>query len=75
MQFVPKGLINNIPELIQIKAWPRPGDKPLSEPIMVILLTQRNPASMSSSRLCLNYLICHTLICINQHFKSWLLMC
>ena len=26
------GLINNIPALIQIMAWCRPGDKPLSEP-------------------------------------------
>ena len=31
--------INNIPTLIQIMAWRRPGDKPLSEPMMVKLLT------------------------------------
>ena len=37
--FVPKGPINNIPALVQIMAWRRPGDKPLSEPIMVILPT------------------------------------
>ena len=30
-----KGLINNIPELVQIMAWCRPGDKPLSEPMIV----------------------------------------
>ena len=30
------GLINNIPALVQIMAWRRTGDKPLSEPIMVI---------------------------------------
>ena len=35
LKFVPKGLINNIPALVQIMAWRRPGDKPLSEPIMV----------------------------------------
>ena len=34
-KFVPKGPINNIPALIQIMAWCRPGDKPLSEPMMV----------------------------------------
>ena len=28
---MPKGPINNIPALVQIMAWPRPGDKPLSE--------------------------------------------
>ena len=38
-KFVPKGLINNIPALVQIMAWRRPGDKPLSEPLMVSLLT------------------------------------
>ena len=37
--FVPKGQINNIPSLFQIMAWRRPGDKPLSEAIMVSLLT------------------------------------
>ena len=39
MKFVPKGPINNIPALVQIMAWRRPGDKPLSEPMMVILTT------------------------------------
>ena len=34
---VPKGQINNIPALVQIMAWRRPGDKPLSEPMMVSL--------------------------------------
>ena len=31
--------INNIPSLVQIMVWRRPGDKPLSEPILVNLLT------------------------------------
>ena len=39
LKFVPKGPINNIPALVQIMAWRRPGDKLLSEPIMVSLLT------------------------------------
>ena len=39
LKFVPKGPINNIPALDQIMAWRRPGDKPLSEPIMVRLAT------------------------------------
>ena len=39
LKFVPKGPINNIPALVQIMAWRRPGDKPLSEPIMVSLTT------------------------------------
>ena len=39
LKFVPNGLMNNIPALVQIMAWRRPGDKPLSEPMMVNLLT------------------------------------
>ena len=35
LKFVPKGPINNISTLVQIMAWCRPGDKPLSEPMMV----------------------------------------
>ena len=38
MKFVPKGPINNIPALVQIMTWRRPGNKPLSEPMMVCLL-------------------------------------
>ena len=39
LKFVPKGPINNIPALVQIMAWRRPGDKPLSEQMMVSLPT------------------------------------
>ena len=39
LKFVPKVRIYNIPALVQIMAWCRPGDKPLSEPMMVSLLT------------------------------------
>ena len=39
LKFVPKGPINNIPALVQIMAWRHPGDKPLSEPMMMGLLT------------------------------------
>ena len=38
LKFVLKGSINNIPALVQIMAWRLPGDKPLSEPMMVSLL-------------------------------------
>ena len=34
LKFVPKGLIDNIPALVQIMAWRRIGDKPLSEPML-----------------------------------------
>ena len=39
LKFVPKGPTNNIPALVQIMAWRRQGDKPLSEPMMVSLST------------------------------------
>ena len=39
LKFIPKGPINNIPALVQIMAWRRPGDKPLSEPMMDSLST------------------------------------
>ena len=38
LKFLQKGPINNIPALVQIMAWRWWGDKPLSEPVMVILL-------------------------------------
>ena len=39
LKFVPKVPINNIPALVLIMAWRRPGDKPLSEAILVSSLT------------------------------------
>ena len=39
LKFVPKGQINHIPALVQTMTRRRPGDKPLSEPMMVSLLT------------------------------------
>ena len=53
LKFVPKGLINNIPALVQVMAWRRPGDKPLSEPMMVSLLTWRIYASLGLNELTL----------------------
>ena len=35
--FVPKVRINNIPAFVQIMAWRHPGDKPLSESVMISL--------------------------------------
>ena len=38
LRFVPKVRVNNIPALVQIMAWRRPGDKPSSEPMVIQLL-------------------------------------
>ena len=60
LNFVRKVPINNIPTLVQIMAWRRSGAKPLSEPMMVRLLTQmcvtRPQWVNSSSRQCIHYL-------------------
>ena len=39
LKYVHKGSIDNNPVLVQIMAWRRSGDKPLSEPMMIISLT------------------------------------
>ena len=39
LKFVPNGQNNNILALVQIMAWRRPGDKPLSEAMMIRLPT------------------------------------
>ena len=64
LKFVPKVRINNIPSLVQIMAWRQPGDRPLSEPMMVSLLTHISvtrpqwvkawKAGMTSTGLCVN---------------------
>ena len=48
LKFVSKGQINNIPTLVQIMAWRRPGGEPLSEPLMTQLTDayMRHSASM-----------------------------
>ena len=39
LRYVSKGPIDNKPALVQIMAWRRSGDKPLSEPMMISLPT------------------------------------
>ena len=39
LKFVPRCPINNIPASVQIMVWGRTCDKPLSEPLVIILLT------------------------------------
>ena len=39
LKFFPKGPVDNNPALVQIRAWRRPGDRPLSEPMLVSVLT------------------------------------
>ena len=62
LKFVPKGPIYNIPALVQI-IWRRPGDKPLSEPMMVSLPTH---ICVASPQWVKPYLI--------GHCKTWYVM-
>ena len=49
LKFIPKGMINNIPALVQTMAWHHPGDKPLSEPIMAYFADAYMRRSVSMS--------------------------
>ena len=40
LKFVSNGQINNNPVLVEVMAWRRAGDMPLSEPMMFSLLTR-----------------------------------
>ena len=65
IKFVPEVRINDIPALVQIMAWRRPGDKPLSEPMMVRLLTHicvTRPQRVNQQR---HSLLMH--ICTSKH--------
>ena len=49
LKFVPKGPIGNKSPLVQVMAWRRPGDKPLSDPKMALFtdVYMRHSASLS----------------------------
>ena len=61
LKCVRKGPINNITALVQIMAWRRPGNKPLSEPMLVRLLMHicitRSQLVKETSKY--SYIFCH----------------
>ena len=61
LKFVPKAPINNIPALVQMMTWRRPGDKPLSEPMMVSLTTHICVTRPQWVKSCLVSLLIHVL--------------
>ena len=74
LKFVPQGPINNIPALVQIMAWCRPGDKLLSEPMVVSLPTHicvTRPQWVN--RTCVTLLLkIYRLICTKHYIKlNW----
>ena len=54
LKFIPKGPIDNNTALVQMMAWHRTGDKPLSESVMVMVgdAYMRHAASMSQNVCC-----------------------
>ena len=54
LKFVSTGPINNIPELVQMMAWRRPGNNPLCDPMMGPFTDAyiRHLAPMSYPNLC-----------------------
>ena len=64
LKFVTKVRINNIPALVQILAWCLPGDKPLSEPMMV----KSTDAYMSPDFSELRWNTSESLLCISGSF-------
>ena len=87
LKFVPKVPINNIPTLVPIMAWRRPGDKPLSEAMMGSLLTHicvTRPQRINMPLL-LKYLNLQVIIsikirsfasisCKKRYFETWKLI-
>ena len=72
LKFVPKGPINNIPALVQIMAWRRTGDKPLSEQMR----TQFNDAYMRHlASMCLTLFLCGHFEMILAKGSKWLVSC
>ena len=67
LKFVPEVGINNIPALVQIMAWCRPGTKPLSEPMKACFTDAYLPHSASMSWLS------SPRICQTQHEMSQLI--
>ena len=71
LKFVPKVRINNIPALVQIMAWRRPGDKPLSGPMMVSLLTHICVTRPQWVKCMLRYMINTSRRHFRMHFLEW----
>ena len=74
LKFVPKVRMNNIPALVQLMACCRSGDKPLSEPVMVSLLTHifvTRPQWVKEIPL---YSLSLTFPCLTQRFTCYIFL-
>ena len=78
LMFVPNGPINNIPVLVQIKAWHWPADKPLSEPMMVNLPTHicvTRPQGVNCTRPSVAMIMAYITCSVTSHYlnQPWLI--
>ena len=80
LKFAPKVRINNIPALVQIMTLRRPGDKPLSEPMMVgsvthTCVTRPQRFNTCFSKVCYTksnkFCMCKGWQIIIQYFEIW----
>ena len=76
LNVVPCGSINNIQSLVQIMAWRLPGDKPLSEPMVVGLPTHicvTRPRWVNfHSHWCLRYKIRESMFLWGKFSDTWI---
>ena len=72
LKFVPKGPINNIRALVQILAWRRPGDKLLSEPMLVSLPTNMSVTRPQWVNVQFTTMVCVIISCCNSNaIAAW----
>ena len=71
LKFVPRGPINNIPTLVQVMAWRRPGDKPLSESMTVRLPTHICVTRLQWVNVCWLVLTTCNLLHYSRKFFDW----
>ena len=68
LKYVPNGQIYNIPALVQIMAWHRPSDKPLSAPMVVSLLTHKHKINSIDK---FKHIFVRDLMGIVWHYVCW----
>ena len=74
LKYVPYGPVDNMAALVQIMAWRRTGDRPLSEPMLVCFIDayMRHSTSMSQSAVTLHNCSVYRWTCVAQFLYEFL---
>ena len=72
LKYVPKSLVGNMPALVQIMAWRRAGDKPLSEPIKIFTTTYRCWQPFGIVVISKPFSHCNNVLCSSTHQSAGL---